>query len=106
MFAFNLAMSSPLTHCRSRSNLVGQIIAFMASPLLGEFADRYGYGKLLNFVASCGIVGVALIMIAVATGLDWLLFPAFIVNGMMAISTGGIMTVKTGLVFEGRARIR
>jgi len=89
-----------------RRNVIAQLIAFLFSPLLGEIADKKGSPFLVNILAACCIIGNILLTAMVAFNIDWLAFPAFILTNMNAVSAGGTMTVKTGLVFEGKNRIR
>ena len=86
--------------------MIAQLIAFLSSPLFGEIADRKGPLCLMNLLAACVIIGNIMLTVAVVSGVDELTFPAFILTNVYAVSAGGSMTVKTGLVFEGRTRIR
>ena len=87
-----------------RSQMTGQL-TILLSPLLGAIADRYGPSTLMNILGTSGTIGIALLIVAVKTGLDALLFAAFICLGLMAVSST-IMTVLTGLAFQGRSRAR
>jgi hypothetical protein len=60
----------------------------------------------MNILAVCCIIGNILLTAMVAFNIDGLAFPAFILTNLNAVTAGGTMTVKTGLVFEGKTRIR
>ena len=60
----------------------------------------------MNILAACCIIGNILLTAMVAFNIDGLAFPAFILTNLNAVSAGGTMTVKTGLVFDGKTRIR
>ena len=57
------------------------------------------------FLAECVITGYILLTVVVVSGVDELTYPVFSHIHMYAISAGGSMAVKIGLVFEGRPRI-
>lgn len=78
---------------------------FLTSPILGAIADRYGSVMLMNILAGSGITGLILLVVAISVGIDVLLFPAFIGLALMAVSSS-VMTVLTGIEFEGRTKTR
>ncbi len=81
------------------SQMVGQLM-LLTSPLLGAVADHYGSQVLMNLLGLSGTVGLVFLLISVQMGIDWMLFPAFIGMGLMAMASS-VMTVKTSLQFEG-----
>ena len=77
----------------------------LSSPILGAIADKYSTKVLMNIIAIAAILGLSILAIAIATNVDELLFLAFICIGLMAVGST-IMTVQTGMLFEGRMRTR
>jgi len=69
------------------------------SPLLGALSDRYTPASLMALTAYCALAGLTLLLVFVTTGIDKLLYIAFPLNGIVAMS-GGIMYVNTGMMFE------
>ena len=84
------------------SNMVAQLAGFVAAPLFGEIADRYGSAIFVYILSGCFTSGLAILTLSIALNIDWLLFPAFILIQAFAASAGGTMIVKTGLVFNGQ----
>ena len=84
--------------------MTGQL-TILLSPVLGAIADQCGSTVLMNILGGSGVMGVVFLLLAAQTGLDWFLFPAFICLGLMAVGSS-VMTVLTGLVFQGRSRTR
>ena len=86
-------------------------LTILLSPLLGELSDRKGARFAVYLMAFLAIVGLVLLTIAVqstkwdSVNLDWLLYVSFICLGLMA-SCGGLLTVHTGLLFQGKLRSR
>jgi len=84
--------------------LIAQLMQ-MCTPLLGHLCDTRGPTSLMVFVSSIGCLGISLLMVASATGLDRLLFVAFSCLGLMAVSASVLM-VQAGMVFEGEVSQR
>lgn len=79
--------------------------AIVLSPILGGIADHFGAVKLMYVSASCGMLGLGLLTLA--TGLLWdnLVFVAFFLIGVMAMSSA-VNTVQVGLLFDAVTRQR
>lgn len=79
--------------------------AIVLSPILGGIADHFGAVKLMYVSASCGMLGLGLLTLA--TGLLWdnLVFVAFFLVGVMAMSSA-VNTVQVGLLFDAVTRQR
>jgi hypothetical protein len=84
--------------------LVASLMPF-GSPILGYISDCYGSLRLMQILASAGCLGIALIMLASATNVDQLYYPAYSLIGIMFVATS-IIIVQTGLVFRGVAQRR
>jgi len=84
--------------------MTGQLM-LLTSPILGAIADKFSTKVLMNIIALAAILGLSILAIAIATHVDELLFLAFICIGLMAVGSS-VMTVQTGMVFEGRMRTR
>ena len=84
--------------------MTGQLMLLM-SPILGAIADKFSSKVLMDIIAITGISGISILAIAAATHIDELLFVAFISLGIMAVGSS-VMTVQTGMLFEGRMRTR
>lgn len=87
-----------------RIPLISGMVSIL-SPVLGHVADRYGSEILMHGLGMFGIAGISLVMVASATGTDWILFVAFTFLYLMFYS-GSIMITKTGLLFDGHSRRR
>ena len=77
-----------------RIHFVGTMSQFV-SPILGELVDRYGPAVLSYLMGTCGCVGVALLIVAAQSEIDWLLFAAFltIANSTWMVSTSAFFFV-------------
>jgi len=83
------------------------------SPLLGQFMDRYGAPSTAMCMAGCIWTGLLFVTISSTasqdtvnrTALDRLLYVAF---ALLAMGTwmGGLLTVHTGLYFDGHTKSR
>jgi hypothetical protein len=83
-----------------------QLIAILmplGAPILGYISDCYGTLRLMQILAATGCLGIALIMLASATNVDQLYYPAYSLIGIMFVATS-IIIVQTGLVFRGAAQ--
>jgi hypothetical protein len=91
--------TAALLNCRFVSQMT-----VLTGPLLGYLSDRYG-GTTLTYCMGVSIVsGLTLLMVAVqfpGTVWDSMLYVAFVLMGLGATS-GGLLTVETGLVFRDR----
>jgi hypothetical protein len=85
-------------------NMVGQLTQ-ITSPILGYIADHYGAKVLANMMALTCWLGLGLVLVAAETGVDQLLYIAFACLGMTTWM-GGLLTVQTGLYFQGKMRSR
>jgi MFS family permease len=93
---------------QSLSLLNVQLIATLmplGSPILGYISDCYGPLRLMQLLASAGCLGIALIMVASATNVDQLYYPAYSLLGIMTVSTS-LIIIQTGLVLRGAAAQR
>jgi hypothetical protein len=84
--------------------LIASLMPF-GSPILGYISDCYGALRLMQILATAGCLGIALIMLASATNVDQLYYPAYSLIGIMFVATS-IIIVQTGLVFRGVAQRR
>jgi MFS family permease len=84
--------------------LVASLTPF-GSPILGYISDRYGALRLMQILATAGTSGIALIVLASATNVDQLYYPAYSLIGIGYVATS-IIIVQTGLVFRGAAQRR
>lgn len=60
-----------------RIHFIGQMSQFV-SPILGQIVDHYGPVLLSYLMGIFGCSGVALLLLAVETRIDWLLYVAFL----------------------------
>lgn len=79
--------------------------ALVASPLLGWIADRYGAVKLMYVTASFGLLGLGLLTLATGFHWDYVVFVAFFLIGIMAMSAA-VNTVQVGMLFSDVTRQR
>jgi MFS family permease len=70
---------------------------------LGWIADRFGSVALVNVLGVSVCIGISLLVLASWWQVYPLLFPGFILIGIM-FNASCIMTVQTGLVFQGKSR--
>jgi hypothetical protein len=84
--------------------LVSQVTSAL-SPGLGWVADRFGSLALMNLLGLSACAGISLLVLASWFKIYELLYLGFILIGIMFVSTS-IMTVQTGVVFQGKARRR
>jgi len=75
------------------------------SPILGIIADRYGPVKLMCVSAACGCLGLGLLTLATGLRVDNLIFVAFFLVGVMAMSSA-VNSVQVGMLFDPIARQR
>ena len=76
----------------------------LASPFLGWIVDKYSARVAFYLMTTLTWTGLALMMISI-NDVDWLLYLAF---SLISLNTwfGGLLTVQTGLYFQGHARSR
>ena len=79
--------------------------AIVLSPVMGIIADKYGPFVLMCFASACGIVGLGLMTLAVGLRIDNLIFVAFFLIGIMALSAA-VNTVQAGMLFDPVTRQR
>jgi MFS family permease len=79
--------------------------AIVLSPVMGIIADKYGPFVLMCFASACGIVGLGLMTIATGFRIDNLIFVAFFLIGVMALSAA-VNTVQVGMLFGPVTRQR
>ena len=69
------------------------------SPLLGALSNWYTPASLMRLTPFCALSGLTLLLVFVTTRIDELLYIAFPLNSIVAMSWG-IMYVNTGMMFE------
>ena len=94
------AQTSALLNVRLISQLT-----IIGSPLLGELSDRKGARNVAYLLTALTFTGLLLIIVSDRTGVDWIMYLAFSCLALVAWS-GGLLTVETGLVFQGKRRSR
>ena len=80
-------------------------ITQVASPLLGEIADRYGAPTVAYLMAMSVWLGLSLLIVSAYQRIDGLLYVSF-VSTAFGTWTGGLLTVQTGMYFLDRTRSR
>ena len=79
--------------------------AIVLSPILGVIADRYGALQLMYVTAASGCLGLGLLTLATGFRVDNLVFVAFFLIGIMAMSSA-VNTVQVGMLFGPITRQR
>ena len=79
--------------------------AIVLSPVMGIIADKYGPFILMCFASACGLVGLGLMTLATGLRIDNLIFVAFFLIGIMALSAA-VNTVQVGMLFDPVTRQR
>ncbi|KAL7471571.1 hypothetical protein ACHAXS_011859 [Conticribra weissflogii] len=81
-------------------------LMMILSPLMGAAIDNFGTSAVMNITFLVGALGLVFLTIATSLGIDWMLFPTFLLIGFMSVVTG-LFTVQTGLLYpEGKSRDR
>jgi len=80
-------------------------LTIVASPLLGYLSGQKGNYFLSILMTVFMLIGLSLLVVSIHFGIDFLLYISLPFIGLASWS-GGILTVQTGLVFEGKSRIR
>ena len=80
-------------------------LTIVASPLLGYLSDQKGDYVLSMLMTVLLWIGLSLLVVSVHFGIDFLLYISLPLIGLASWS-GGILTVQTGLMFQGKIRTR
>lgn len=80
-------------------------LTILASPLIGKLSDSKGPQYVAYFLAAMVFAGLVLIIVASLLKAYWMTYLAFSCLALAAWS-GGLLTVQTGLIFQGKLRSR